>query len=218
MRFASVVLDVDSTLAGIEGIDWLAGQRDRETIALVHGLTADAMSGRLSLEDAYHLRLERIAPTRDEVSELAKAYRMSVAPGAGDAVARMRSAGVRVVAISGGIAAAIAPLCADLGIAAGDVHAVGLRWDASGGYADFDRESPLTTQRGKSDVLSRLALPRPILAVGDGSTDVVMRTDGEADSFAAFTGFVRRLSVTRAADHVIDSFHALVALVLPESA
>jgi len=218
MRFASVVLDVDSTLAGIEGIDWLAALRDRETVALVRGLTEDAMCGRLSLEDAYHLRLERIAPTRDEIDALAKAYRANVAPGAARAIAILKHAGVHIVAISGGIAEAIQPLCAELAITANDVHAVSVRWDGSGGYVDFDRASPLTMQRGKSDVLSRLELARPILAVGDGSTDLVMRTDGGADAFAAFTGFAIRPPVVKAADYVIDSFDALVTLVLPESA
>ena len=218
MRFASVVLDVDSTLAGIEGIDWLAALRDRETVALVRGLTEDAMSGQLSLEDAYHLRLARIAPTRAEVSELAAAYRANVAPGAADAVARLKSAGVRVVAITGGIADAVIPLCGDVSIAASDVHAVIVHWDDDGRYLDFDRASPLATHGGKSDVLSRLSLPRPILAVGDGSTDLAMRTDGEADAFAAFTGFVSRPSVVKAADHAIASFSELVALVLPGGA
>jgi HAD superfamily phosphoserine phosphatase-like hydrolase len=217
-RYASVVLDVDSTLAGIEGIDWLADRRGGETAAFVRGLTEETMSGRLALEDAYARRLDGVAPTRQEVRGLAQEYRATVAPGAGAAIAKLMRAGLRVVAISGGLSEAIAPLCRDVSLNAGDVFAVVVHWDDRGNYVGFDRASPLATQGGKGELLRGLALPRPILAVGDGSTDLVMRTSGAADEFAAFTGFVRRPSVVEAADHVVESFDGLIELVLPSAA
>ena len=58
-----------------------------------------------------------------------------------------------------------------------------------------------------------LALPRPVLAVGDGATDLAMRP--AVDRFAAFTGFVRRKPVVDAADVEISSFDQLLATVLP---
>jgi phosphoserine phosphatase len=214
-RFATVALDVDSTLAGIEGIDWLAGRRGGETAAFVRGLTEDTMNGRLALEDAYALRLDRVAPTLDDVRALAQAYRAHVATGAGAAIQRLRRAGVRVIAISGGLREAVAPLCRAASLADGDLFAVDIRWDAKGGYAGFDRASPCASQDGKSKVLRGLALPQPILAVGDGSTDLAMKTSGAADAFAVYTEFVNRPSVVAAADHVLASFNELLALVLP---
>jgi phosphoserine phosphatase len=209
------VLDVDSTLTGIEGIDWLAERRGGETAAFVRRLTEDAMSGRLALEDAYGLRLGRIAPTMEEVRALARAYRAQLAAGAGAAIEQLRSAGVRVIAISGGLREAVVPVCREVALADEDVFAVAVHWDARGMYAGFDHTSPLATQGGKGVVLRGLALPRPILAVGDGSTDLAMRTSGEADAFAAYTGFVCRASVVAAADRVLTSFPDLVAFVLP---
>ena len=212
--FASVVLDVDSTLADIEGIDWLASLRDESTAAFVRGLTEDAMSGRIALEDAYGRRLERIAPTLDEARALARAYRAKLAPGAGAAIAALKRSGVRVVAISGGLREAVLPVCRDASLADADVFAVGVRWDDRGGYVAFDRTSPLAAQNGKPAVLHALGLPHPILAVGDGSTDLAMRTSGEVDTFAAYTGFVRRPSVIAAADLALTSFDDLLRLVL----
>lgn len=214
-RFATVVLDVDSTLAGVEGIDWLAERRGADTAALVGSITEDAMSGRLALEDAYGQRLQRIAPTLEEVRALAQAYRANVASGAGAAIERLQRFGVRVIAISGGLREAVVPVCREASLADEDVFAVGVHWDERGTYAGFDRTSPLATQNGKAVVLRALALPRPILAVGDGSTDLAMRTAGEADAFAAYTEFVCRTSVVAAADHVLTSFDELLAFVLP---
>jgi hypothetical protein len=65
-------------------------------------------------------------------------------------------------------------------------------------------------------VLNALNLPRPILAVGEGFTDLEIREDGACEVFAAYTGFVSREAVVDAADHVVASFDELLHLVLPE--
>ncbi|MBC7671248.1 MAG: hypothetical protein H7247_02400, partial [Polaromonas sp.] len=48
--FASVILDVDSTLCGIEGIDWLADRRGPAVGAGVTALTDGAMRGEIALD------------------------------------------------------------------------------------------------------------------------------------------------------------------------
>lgn len=217
-RFSTVVLDVDSTLTGVEGIDWLAGRRDPETAMFVRHLTDDAMNGRLALEDAYALRLERIAPTRGDVDALVQAYRAQVAAGAAAAITQLRRSGVRVIAISGGLREAVVPLCRAVSLVDANVFAVDVQWNPRGMYAGFDRASPLVSQDGKAEILRGLALPGPVLAVGDGSTDLAMKTAGAADTFAAYTEFVNRPSVVLAADHVLASFDELLAFVLPPRA
>ena len=42
-RFGTVVLDVDSTISGIEGIDWLASRRGEIISRRVSSLTEEAM-------------------------------------------------------------------------------------------------------------------------------------------------------------------------------
>ncbi len=217
-RFATVILDVDSTLSAVEGVDWLAARRGPAVAAQVHRLTDDAMNGRLALEDVYARRLEQIAPSRDDVHALADEYRATVAHGAHATIARMKEGGIRVVAVSGGVHEAIVPLCRELSLEERDIFAVSLMWNAGGEYAGFDRSSPLATQRGKPEIVRALALPHPILAVGDGSTDAAIKTGNAADAFAAYTGFVRREPVVAVADFVIDSFASLLTLVFTDAA
>ena len=57
MRFASVVLDVDSTLCGVEGIDWLAQRRGGDVARRVRELTDRAMNGEIPLDSVYGERL-----------------------------------------------------------------------------------------------------------------------------------------------------------------
>ena len=209
--FASVILDVDSTVCGIEGIDWLAEQRGATVGARVTELTDRAMRGEIPLDSVYGERLALVRPTRDDLAALGAAYVDAVAAGAADAIQRMRRAGTQVALVSGGIREAILPLARAIGIADADVHAVSVRFDAHGAYAGFDTESPLATAGGKATVARALMLPPRVLCVGDGATDLAMRP--MVDAFAAFTGFVRRESVVAAADHVLTSFDQIVELV-----
>lgn len=215
-RFQSVVIDVDSTLSGIEGIEWLAAHRNDALRAFVAERTDRAMAGELSLDVVYGERLDSVAPTLAELQTLGLAYRGKVAPGAQDAIRAMQAAGVRVVLVSGGMRVAVLALAHALGIADGDVHAVDTLHDERGLYDGFDHRSPLTTQEGKATIVRALGLPAPVLAVGDGSTDLAIRAAGAADAFAAFTGFTRREPIAAAADHVVASFAELTALVLTD--
>ena len=132
-------------------------------------------------------------------------------PGARDAVAAWSAAGVRTVLVSGGIREAIVPLAEVIGLKSDDLHAVSIRFDDSGGYDGFDAASPLSVATGKRDIVDSLSLPRPILVVGDGSTDAEMRD--AADAFAAFTGFAARATVVSRADFVVSSFDDLRQIV-----
>ena len=210
--FASVVLDVDSTLCVIEGIDWLAGLRGSDVGAQVTALTERAMRGRVALDAVYGERLAIVQPSRAEVEMLAGLYVSSLAPGAARVVRRLRDAGCRVVLVSGGVREAILPVAQRLGIPDSDVHAVALRFTADGEYEGYDAASPLTTAVGKRTVVEALALPPRVLAVGDGATDLAIRPVVEA--FAAFTGFVTRDAVVQDADLVVTTFDQLLDLVL----
>ena len=210
--YSSVVLDVDSTLCGIEGIDWLAARRGPQAGRRIAELTDRAMNGDLALDAVYGERLGAVRPSRGDLAALASAYEQALAPGAAAAIERMREAGRRIVLVSGGIRNAILPVARRLGIDDLDVHAVNVLVDNDGEYETYDAHSPMTTAEGKRSVVAALALPRRLVAVGDGATDLAIKP--VADAFIAFTGFVRREPVVAGADAVVNSFDQLVELVL----
>lgn len=212
-RYASLILDVDSTLCGIEGVDWLAAQRDPTTAAECARLTASAMAGEIPLESIFATRLDRIKPGADDLAALAEAYRGALAVGAATAVRKLRAAGVGIHLVSGGLRQAILPVSRDLGFGESEVHAVPVILDSLGGYVDFDRTSPLWRADGKCEVVTALGLPAPRLAVGDGMSDAKLRQVTEA--FAVFTGFVRRQPVVELAQQECGSFADILDMVLP---
>ena len=198
-RFGTVVFDCDSTLSTIEGIDELAGAHRAEVAAL----TDAAMRGELALEAVYGRRLALIRPTRAQAGALGARYIATMVDGARETIAALRAAGIAVRIISGGILPAILSFADALGVPHSDVAAVDVRFAPDGEYAGFDETSPLARAGGKREVLEgwRAGLPRPVLLVGDGATDLEARP--AVDAFVAFAGVVDRPSVTAAADMTV---------------
>jgi len=211
-RFNSVVLDVDSTLSDVEGIDWLAALRGPEMEAWSAELTARAMAGGMPIEAVYGERMRAVKPTRSEILALATVYIDRVAPRARETLAELRKNDVELVMVSGGLREAILPLAEEIGIRKERVHAVSVFFDKKGGYAGFEENSLFTQQTGKRSAVSKMDLKGPVLALGDGMTDCEMKT--VVNSFAAFTGFMRREPVVARADYVIENFDQLRNLVL----
>jgi phosphoserine phosphatase len=210
--FNSVVIDVDSTLCGLEGIDWLARRKSESTRSEVAGLTDRAMNGEITLDSVYGHRMKLVAPARGDIDALGAEYCNSIVPGAVDAIRQMREAGVDVHLLSGGLLPAIRQVARKAEIPDGNVHAVDVQFDDAGGYTSFDDASPLTRDLGKREIVTSLKLTRPILIVGDGSTDAEVRP--VVDAYAAFTRFVRRDAAVAKADYVVSSFEEILSLVL----
>ena len=211
-RFNSIVFDVDSTLSGVEGIDWLAAQRGPDIEAWSATLTEKAMAGEIPIEAVYVERMRIVKPTLPEIRQLGKVYVERVARRAPETVAALLAHDIDVVMVSGGLREAILPLAARLGVKEENVYAVSVFFDADGEYAGFDEASLLTRQSGKRITVGQMELKGPILAVGDGMTDCEIKS--VVQGFAAFTGFTRREAVIEQADYVIENFDQLRDLVL----
>ena len=197
-EYLTVVFDCDSTLSDLEGIDALAADHDME----VRALTDAAMRGDVPLEDVYARRLEIVRPSADRLAWLGRLYVGMVLPDVRAVVRILREAGVLVRIVSGGLLPAILHVSRDLGIPDWDVFAVDVTFDEWGRYAGFDSESPLARSGGKRDLIESWDdAPRPIMMVGDGTTD--LETKPVVDRFVAFAGVVERTAVVENADVVI---------------
>jgi phosphoserine phosphatase len=209
-NFRTVLLDCDSTLSALEGIDELAVHYRAE----VEQLTDDAMRGRVPLEQVYGRRLALVRPTRDAVEALGRQYIERLVPDARETVAALQSAAVDVRIISGGLRPAVIAVAAAVGVAANRVAAVDVHFHSDGSYAGFDADSPLAATGGKRTVIERWHVGRPAVMVGDGNTDLEARPS--VDFFVAFAAVVERPAVVNAADAVVRarSLAPLLPLVL----
>jgi phosphoserine phosphatase len=198
-KYRLVFFDVDSTLVTIEGIDVL-GEGNVE----VAKLTDAAMNGKIPLEEIYERRLQMIRPTRAAIDALAGRYVDCVVEGGQETIAALHDAGAVVHLVTAGIEQAILPLARHLAIDPRRVHAVRVRFKASGEYEDFDRHSPLTRQHGKELVVRdvRARAHGTAAFVGDGASDLEAKP--AVDLFIGFGGVHTRPVVKDNADVFVD--------------
>ncbi|HEY8848906.1 MAG TPA: HAD-IB family phosphatase [Thermoanaerobaculia bacterium] len=198
-KYRLVFFDVDSTLVTIEGIDVLGAGNDE-----VAKLTDAAMNGKIPIEDVYARRLEMIRPTRAAIDDLARRYVDCLVEGGQETIAALHDAGSVVHLVTAGIEQAVLPLARHLSIDPRHVHAVRLRFDASGQYEDFDRHSPLTRQGGKELIVRdiRARAHGGAAFVGDGASDLEAKP--AVDLFIGFGGVHTRPPVKDNADVFVD--------------
>lgn len=207
--FEAVILDCDSTLSSVEGVDELAHHRG--VGAQIAALTEEAMQGHVPLESVYARRLEIIRPDRDLVAWLGRRYVETLVPGARTLVRALRALHKDVHIVSGGIRQAVRVLGQALDVPDAKVHAVELRFDAAGDFAGFEEDSPLARSGGKAVVARHIARGRRLAAVGDGVTDLEMQDAGAV--LVGFGGIVVRETVRDRADIWIED--GSLASVLP---
>lgn len=207
-----ICFDCDSTLSSIEGIDELARLRGPACFAAVEAMTREAMDGAIPIGDVFARRLELIQPTRADVDAVGRRYVETVEPTARAVVARLQAAGWTPVILSAGYTEAIEPLARHLGIAR--IEAVGLRFNADGGYAGFDEAFPTTRNGGKPVCVARLKRelrPEKSVMVGDGVSD--LETCDEVDLFVGFGRYVERPAVKNRAAAFVRSLDEIFPLL-----
>jgi phosphoserine phosphatase len=207
-----LLLDCDSTLSAIEGIDELARLRGASTFAEVERMTRAAMEGGLAMEEIFARRLELIQPRVEEVEAVGALYIAQIEPTAISALHEIREAGWTPIIVSGGFAQAIRPLATHLEIAR--VEAVTLEFDATGLFTGFAADSPTARSRGKNEVAQRLKrefTPQRTVMVGDGASD--LEVQGDVDFVVGFGGYAVREKVKLGADAFIHRLSELPTLL-----
>lgn len=205
-KAAIFVFDFDSTLVRLETIEaladlCLAGQPQAEELrAEVGRLTDQAMAGEIGFGDALRRRLALLPITRAHVESLAARIVEEATPSVKRNLHFFRDNPDRIVIVSGGFREIIAPFADWLGVPPEQVLCNDLVYDAQGRVIGVDDANPLSHADGKVAALNTLALPRPVVMIGDGWTDAEVRLGGAADRFYAFTEIARRENVVVEAD------------------
>jgi len=203
-----LLLDCDSTLSSIEGIDELGRLRGPEVFKAVEDMTNAAMNGGTPMEAIFAKRLEIIRPTQAELAAIGAKYIATVEPTAQAALTALRQAGWRIAIVSGGFTQAIRPLADFLGI--DRVEAVPLKFAADGSYAGFEEDAPTSKSKGKNVIARRLRAEHQasvVVMVGDGASDLEVK--GDADKVVGFGRYVQRPKVVAGADVFIASLDQL---------
>lgn len=203
-----LLVDCDSTLSAVEGIDELARLRGPEVFQQVEEATRQAMDGTISIDSIFARRLEAIRPTKQDCAAIGRDYLKHQLPGVREALDKARQLGWTVVILSGGFVPCIEPLAAELGIER--IEAVPLFFDESGNYHGFGEDYPTTRNGGKTEVVEQLRAelkPERIVMMGDGVSD--LETKPAVDHFIGFGAVVVRPKVHENADSFLMEWSGL---------
>lgn len=208
----AVCFDVDSTFCSDESIDEIAaflGVGDA-----VATLTASAMGGTVTFQDALRDRLNLMQCSRPQMDAFLAAHPPQISPGIPELVQALQARGTSIYLVSGGFRVVIEPIADLMGIPRANVFANTLRWDEAGNYVGFDPEEFTSQSGGKARAVAHIRARDGhdvVVAMGDGATDVEARGEGAAAIFVGYGGVVMREGVARAADWYVTSFEPLVA-------
>jgi D-3-phosphoglycerate dehydrogenase len=212
----TLILDFDSTIVSVEGLDELARialaddpERERK-VQTIEGITRDGMDGRIGIDESLTRRLAILRIHRKHVEAVVKLLRRHLSPSFRRHRQALRRNAERVHVVSSGFREYVAPICEELGVPAENIHTNSFLWGGDGVAKGFDRTSPLARPGGKAVVVAGLRLAGRVVAVGDGATDLEIRDRGAAHEFVAYCENVEREGVTARADRTVRSLDELL--------
>ncbi len=207
--FNTVILDCDSTLCTIEGIDELARRAD--VYDECYALTNAAMQGDIKLEDVFGKRLEKIKPLKSDLDWLGQLYVDNITDGVQELISQLQQADITIYIVSGGLRQAVLVLANKLNIKQENVYAVDVQFDEEGEYQDFDHCSPLARAGGKEEIVNQIRTSdMKIACIGDGITDLEMQNDDVF--FIGFGGVEVREKVKEQANVFIEDQSIMATL------
>jgi hypothetical protein len=209
-RPETVVLQVDATVSGIDGLTWLTARRDAECRARLAALQRDAVLRGWSGAELAQAHLTLLRPRRAEINELGAAYVGSLVPGAAETVAALRRGGVTVILASDVAAEALFGVAAAFAMGPEELLAPHLRFDAIGAYVGSAIPAGgLHHEVAAAPALANGARPRWFVGTRQSALFSLRGTD----AFIAFTGVVAREGRSEALA-TVSSFSELGSLAL----
>lgn len=212
---SAIVLDCDSTVSKIEGIDYLA--RNNGVGEIVRNMTKQAMDLAGLNPTLYQQRLDLVTPRREQVNALGHQYFAHRTPDIMDTIRLFKRLNKAVYLISAGVNPAVKMFGEMLEIDPEKVFAVDLRFDQQGNFIDFERNSPLINNDGKRHIIEKLKAIHPdIVHIGDGLNDVV--TLDMVTRFIGFGGVTYRQEIADLCQYYVNtpSFAPVVPLILTQ--
>ncbi len=205
------IIDFDNTFTKVEGLDELArialeGKPEQEQIVQhIQQLTDMGMNGDISFAESLRQRIALLAATKTHIKQLVHFLKTKVTNSFLRNAQFLSEHKHQIYIVSSGFKEFIIPIVTEFGILENHVFANEFIFDAHDQVIGFDEQNVLSTDGGKTKLLSKLNLQGDIYAIGDGYTDYELKASGLANRFYAFTENIERQNVISVADNVVAS-------------
>ena len=210
------IIDFDSTFTQVEALDILGeislktDPKRSEKLQAIKDITDRGMGGTVTFRESLEQRIEILDANKNQIEELIFELRKKVSKSFERNREFIQENSDDIYILSNGFKDFIIPIVGDFGIKEENVFANEFIYGESGKIVDFNRNNPLSQNRGKAETLKDLNLEGDIYVIGDGYTDYEIKASGLANKFYAFTENIHRPNVTKEADHVALSLDEIL--------
>ncbi len=210
------VIDFDSTFTRVEALDILGeislenDPKRSEKLQAIKDITDRGMGGTVTFRESLEQRLDILQANKSQISDLVEALKNYVSKSFDRNREFLEDNADDIFILSNGFKDFIIPIVGEYGIKAENVFANEFVYDESDNIVDFNRDNPLSVNKGKAETLRRLKLEGDIYMIGDGYTDYEVKESGIANKFYAFTENVHRDNVAQKADHIALSLDEIL--------
>lgn len=205
------IIDFDNTFTKVEGLDELAcialeGKPEQQKIvAQIKLLTDKGMNGDIPFAESLRQRIALLSANKAHIEHLVNFLKTKVTNSFLRNTKFLSEHKHQIYIVSSGFKEFIVPIVTAFGILEDHVFANEFIFDAHGQVIGFDEQNVLSTDGGKTKLLSKLNLQGDIYAIGDGYTDYELEASGLANRFYAFTENIERQNVISVADNIVAS-------------
>lgn len=203
-----IFFDLDSTLATIEGLDYLAESKGKGKE--VSYLTNLAMNGEVKMEDIFGKKIDILSPSLTELKKLGEIYKKSLVENAKEVIFQLRDMGWGIGIVTGSFLPAVTPVAEYLSIPQQLVFTNEINFNENGEYQDFNRQHALARSGGKAEIVKQFHDVQMIF-VGDSATD--LDTKPFVHLFIGFGGVIERKKVKQEAENYIYNLSELVKIL-----
>lgn len=209
------IFDFDSTFVQVECFDELHKYAVKEKPDLqpliddFAKMTDQAMNGQFSFRESLDLRINAIPLTQKQIQTFAQRLTNFISPSFMRNMPFFEAYKDDIYIFSGGFIEFIWPVAKMFGLHYEHIFANQFLYNHEGVVVDFDRNNPLSQDKGKVMLLQKLNLEGDICVIGDGYNDYEMKEAGLAHTFFAYTENVQRENVCNVADGVFSDLEGI---------
>ncbi len=216
---SSLIVDFDSTFIRDETLDEIAklllstNKISKNTQQEIIDITDQAMNGQLDFRNALKTRIKLLQIHKNEINQTISLLKDRVSLSIIENKHNIEKIGQSIYIVSGGFKEIIEPIVKDYNIPANNIFANEFTYDSNGYVDGINDESLLSYSDGKIKAVKTLDLSNGAYVIGDGSTDLEIKTVKEIKAFICFTENIHRKSVASKADYIASNFNEVLRII-----
>lgn len=210
------IIDFDSTFIKTESLDELAkicSNKNQKIINQIEKITKMGMEGKISFEESLSKRIRLINAKKNDIKKVIKYLNKNVSKSFNRNKKFIKKNKNNIFIISNGFFELIHPIVSNYGIKKTNIFANNFIFDNKNNVTGYNKNNPLSKNKGKVEVVKNLNLDGHVNVIGDGYTDYEIKKEGYADKFYLFIENIKRKNILDKGDFLLKSLDDFIKII-----